>query len=339
MQTHACSLLLRIALAASFAVLPALAHACDRASGEDWAFEAKTPAMWPSKCGKESPMKGTVAFLWPLGSRAEQAPTFIYVTVSKKTLPTLQAYAANEQQQYLRRVPSTKVKALAESLQRKDLQIVAFEPSPTDSARSELVAYVDGPATYFIIVLTAQTPRDLELHREAFLSYASSFHPKTPQPISQRGRRFSVTSIALYQPDDVLRDRVGTDARDFARYLKALEAAAESSFASLSNADGVTGSIVVALKPGGLARFWLVLGDNKLPLGLRETLLEGLASITPISVTNGPVAAALNFDAWGGGQPILGPGEVIPIPEEWRNALVGSPPGVLPDAPLKAIWP
>jgi hypothetical protein len=334
MQTHAYRALRRFAIAASLAVLATFAHACDRASGENWAFEARTPAMWPSKCGKESPMPGTVVFMWPLGSRAEQALTFMYVTVSEKTFPTVQAYAEDEQQRYRRQVPSAQVRALAVSPQRTERQVMAFEVSLLESARRELIAYVEGPSTYFIIVLTATTSKELELHRQAFLLYLASFSPKTPLPHGQQGRRFAVTSIALYQPDSVLRERVGTDAREFAKYLKALEAAAEVAFASLSNADGVTGSIVVALKPGGLARFWLVLGSNRLPQGLQETLLEGLASIPPLSVANGPVAAALNFNAWGGGRPILAAGELVPIPEEWRSAV-----GVLPDAPLKIVWP
>lgn len=338
MQTHAYLLFLRMAFVASFAFQATFAHACDRASGEDWSFEARTPAMWPSKCGSESPMPGSVGFLWPVGSRMNRAVTFMYVTVSKKTLPTLQAYVLDEQQQYRLRLPSAKVGALADFPKKTGLQVLAFELS-LNTGRRELIAYIEGPTAYFMIVLSAMTSKDLELHREAFLSYVASFSPKPPQPLAARGRRFAVTSIALYQPDDVLRDRVGTDTQEFAKYLKALEVAGEGAFASFSNADGATGSIVVALKPGGLARFWLVLGGNKLPPGLREALLEGLASIPPVSVANGPVAAALNFDAWGGGKPILSTGEALPIPEEWRSALGGSLPGVRPDAPLKMVWP
>ena len=150
---------------------------------------------------------------------------------------------------------------------------------------------------------------------------------------------FVMTSVALYQTNDTLNERIGADIKPLSQYIKSIKAEAEKIFASASPADGATGSIVVAIKPGGLSRFWLVLGDNKLPDTLKESLLRGLSAIKPISVINGPVAVAVNFDVWGGGKPILGPDEMVAIPNEWRSAMQNQPAGVLPDAPLKIIWP
>ena len=149
---------------------------------------------------------------------------------------------------------------------------------------------------------------------------------------------FVMTSLVLYQPDAVLKERIG-GVGSLGSYLKELRSEAGRVFASVSKADGVSGSIVVAVKPGGLSRFWLVLGSNKLPRGLETSLLDRLTAVRAVSVSGGPIAVALNFDAWGGGQPILSEGEHIPIPEEWRKAMKGRPPGVIPDAPLQVLWP
>jgi len=149
---------------------------------------------------------------------------------------------------------------------------------------------------------------------------------------------FVMTSVALYQPDAVLKERLG-DVAPLSSYLRELQSEAARVFVSVPKSSGVTGSIVVAVKPGGLSRFWLVLGSSRLPPGFEAALVARLAAVKSMSVKGGPVAVALNFDAWGGGQPILTGGEHVPIPNEWRTAMKGKPAGVLPDAPLQVLWP
>ncbi len=156
---------------------------------------------------------------------------------------------------------------------------------------------------------------------------------------AQTNNAFVSTSLTLYQPDGVLRERTGNNVVPLSSYVKELNSAAEKAFASVPRSPGVTGSIVVAVKPGKLSRFWLVLGKNKLPKGLAESLLKQLSAITPLQVSKGPIAIAINFNAWGGGQPILAPNEQFPIPDEWQAAMQGQTSGVIPDAPLHIIWP
>ena len=127
---------------------------------------------------------------------------------------------------------------------------------------------------------------------------------------------FVSTSLTLYQPDAALRTRIGNDVAPLGSYVLALTTIADRAFSSVPHAPGVTGSIVVAVKPGGLSRFWLVLGNNELPKGLQEALLKELASVKPLAVNNGPVAFAINFDAWGGGQTNLAPNEPFPYPRD-----------------------
>jgi hypothetical protein len=150
---------------------------------------------------------------------------------------------------------------------------------------------------------------------------------------------FMLTSVALYQPDPVLRERMGADATPLSNYIKALQAEASAIFSNAERGDGLSGSIVVAVKPGGQSRVWLVLGQNKLDPALREALIARLQRVQPVVAVSGPIAFALNFNAWGAGTPILQPAEHIPIPEEWKAAMKGQPAGVMPDAPLEVLWP
>ena len=150
---------------------------------------------------------------------------------------------------------------------------------------------------------------------------------------------FMLTSVALYQPDPVLRERMGADATPLSTYLKALQAEASAVFSNAGGGAGTSGSIVVAVKPGGQSRVWLVLGQNKLNAALRGALITRLQAVQPVVAVTGPIAFALNFNAWGAGTPILQPGEHVPIPEEWKAAMKGQPAGVIPDAPLRVLWP
>ena len=48
-----------------------------------------------------------------------------------------------------------------------------------DGNRDELVAYVEGPAAYYMIVLTAVSAGDLENHRAALIEFLEGFIPMT----------------------------------------------------------------------------------------------------------------------------------------------------------------
>jgi hypothetical protein len=157
--------------------------------------------------------------------------------------------------------------------------------------------------------------------------------------LAQAAQGFEMSNVVLYQPDDVLRSRLGGDVPSLVDYISRVNTAAAGEFSQHTDAPGTSGAIVVAVKPNGSSRVWLELGENKLPEGLAIRLKSQLERLSPMKVHAGPVAFAIIFQAWGGGTPITTPEQPAPFPVEWREAVVGPEPGVVPDTILEAIWP
>jgi hypothetical protein len=147
---------------------------------------------------------------------------------------------------------------------------------------------------------------------------------------------FTMTSLALYQPEEMLPIRFGGDVGPLADYVEALVAAADRTFAGAKRGTGVSGALVVALRPGRRSKVWLALGDNRLDDELRRALIAALEAVPPVEVHGGPFAFNLNFEAWGGGTPATSPESPLAIAPEWRGVKVS---GVMPDAVLDVLWP
>jgi len=147
---------------------------------------------------------------------------------------------------------------------------------------------------------------------------------------------FVVKSLALYQPNDVLVARLGADAAPLGSYVKQIEARESALFASSTKHPGVSGAIVIAIKPGRQSRAWLVLGSSEIPASLALQVTTEAEVVFPVSVRLGPIAVAIMFDAWGGGQPVTDREHPAPLPLEWRRT---SAREVIPDGPLARVWP
>jgi hypothetical protein len=147
---------------------------------------------------------------------------------------------------------------------------------------------------------------------------------------------FKMTSLALYQPNDVLVTRLGNDPAPFADYIKQIVAREAAVLANAGQHPGASGAIVVAIKPGQQSKVWIVMGLNGLPEPLLAQMKAEAESVAPVSVRLGPIAFAINFDVWGGGQSVTDATNPVPVPPEW---LGGSGREVLPDGPLSRIWP
>jgi hypothetical protein len=146
---------------------------------------------------------------------------------------------------------------------------------------------------------------------------------------------FAVKKLVLYQPNEVLVARLGSDAGPLGGYIKQIEIRESTVFANAGQHPGTSGAIVVAVRPGKQSRAWIVLGSNSIPAALVSQIKAEAEAVLPVSVQRGPVAFAILFDAWGGGQPVTDAAHPIPVPPEWR----GSVPEMLPDGPLSRVWP
>jgi hypothetical protein len=141
---------------------------------------------------------------------------------------------------------------------------------------------------------------------------------------------FSTHAIVLYQPNDVLVNRLG-NAAPMAFYIKQVEGSLNGLLASQPAEAGFSAALVIGIKPGGGTRAWLV-GD--VPEALANQITTTTMAVPSFQVRNGPVAVAIEFSAWGGGA-TFPPGP--PVPPEWLQGAHG--PQQLPDDAFARIWP
>ncbi|HAJ04384.1 MULTISPECIES: hypothetical protein [unclassified Brevundimonas] len=138
-------------------------------------------------------------------------------------------------------------------------------------------------------------------------------------------------SVTLYLPGEVIEPRV--PAGILATYVEALKESASTEFSAQSHA-GVSGVIIVMIKPGQGARSWIVTG-TPIQAEVLAPIEEGLEAVVPPDVSGGPVVFGLVFSAWGGGEPP--PGMPMPIPENW-DVLSGPEGRLMDDAFFNEVW-
>jgi hypothetical protein len=145
---------------------------------------------------------------------------------------------------------------------------------------------------------------------------------------------FEAVHTLLYQPDEVLKERVAhIDA--FARYIKQVTDTAAAYWEALPRGAGQALALTVAVRPGGRARYWLDANPGGLDESAVAELLGRLGELPAPLVRGGPVAVAVRAILWGGpaaegGWPFL--------PREWQAAAAGRSL-LVPDGILDLIWP
>jgi len=146
---------------------------------------------------------------------------------------------------------------------------------------------------------------------------------------------FQISSLALYLPNQAMVER-GPSAKDLIAYIDALKDRANAILAQAQGRTGASGSLVVGLKPPAQSRLWVVMADKSRKaefVTLLKAPLEGVQGPTVVGLN----AFAINFNAWGGAQPPVSP--TYPIPDEWLEVMRRGGGGMLPDSPMKAVWP
>jgi hypothetical protein len=164
--------------------------------------------------------------------------------------------------------------------------------------------------------------------------------PKTAAP-STPPSAFVVHQAVLYQPDALLRERLGGDGLIATFYLKQIETEAKKILAAAPRGEGCSGVVISTVRPGSPAKIWFAFpGMKRLPLALRLDLEKKLALVPAPIPTGGPVAMGLAFSVWGGDKESLemmqqGP----PIPDAWRLVVARSrKPGMPFDEMLSLAW-
>lgn len=145
---------------------------------------------------------------------------------------------------------------------------------------------------------------------------------------------FENTLITLYQPDQDLRAR-GVAAEALSRYINTIETAARLALNNDWSRQGVSGALVLGVKPAAKSHLWIVLDDERRKREFMILLKADIEAIAPPSV-KGPIAFALQFDAWGGGRR---PG-MIAAPSEWADASRRAGRALaVPDEIFDSLWP
>jgi len=174
-----------------------------------------------------------------------------------------------------------------------------------------------------------------------FLCFCVAIQVLSVTSLSAMGRNnFNIVSVVLVQPDDILKARLG-NADSLANYAKQIEGQASIAFNTINSLKPTTGAIVVAIKPGKLAKFWLASSEYKIPKTIQDDFQKRFKSLRPATVREGPVLFAMNFTVNGGGRPVnTMEGTPIPMPDEWKHALKHiNTPLLIPDGVLKYVWP
>jgi hypothetical protein len=148
---------------------------------------------------------------------------------------------------------------------------------------------------------------------------------------------YEFRSITLYLPQGVIAERL-PETRVLADYILALSAKADATFVATERKHGVSGALVVVVKPGKRSRAWVVTGRPALPAAFVTALEEALGEVAAPE-TSGIVAFGLIFDGWGGGAPpTTGRGLEMPLPDSWVEAL-GPDGAFLDDKLILKVWP
>ena len=164
---------------AAFVFTVASAHAqsdCSIVYGKDWAFAFSTPAGWSSLCRAERLVGVPVAF-WPVGSTFADSAVVMYVNVSTKVEPSLPDFVRSSQSLFRQKAPNVVFVPLEPIEATPKLRALHFSASGDPGGNVERITYVEGPTAYFVIVLSARTPKALEQAQPAFRQLLQSFIP------------------------------------------------------------------------------------------------------------------------------------------------------------------
>src|SRR5947207_13676671 len=170
-------------LASALVAIASLAYAqtgCAIVYGDNWAFLFATPERWVSLCRAER-QTGAALTLWPEGSTFADAPAVMYVTVSGRGDPSLEAFAAAEQQRFRASAPKVKVTPAGPMAVANGKRALVVRLSGDPGQNHELVAYTEGPTAFYIVDLSARNVQAIEEHRPAFQPLLQSFSPMKRQ--------------------------------------------------------------------------------------------------------------------------------------------------------------
>jgi hypothetical protein len=111
--------------------------------------------------------------------------------------------------------------------------------------------------------------------------------------------RVKMVSGLFYQPDEVLRQRL-VNQQEFLHFIGEVDRVVRGYFSELEPGPGQALTLVLAIRPGRRARFWLEFNPGGLPDEVPAGLQRRLQELRPPEARHGPVAHANHVLLWGG---------------------------------------
>jgi hypothetical protein len=163
--------------------------------------------------------------------------------------------------------------------------------------------------------------------------------PTTPTPVLAAPEPvrplFVLQRVVPLQPEEEIAERVQASETIVQGYIDKVIETADAFWQKQPRDPGRLVTLVAALKPVALVRYWMECEPAGLDPAVVAELCDLLARVPPPLVQNGPVVMCFQASLAGA----TGPAENWPmLPREWAAACVGRSLRV-PDEVLSVVWP
>jgi len=169
----------------------------------------------------------------------------------------------------------------------------------------------------------------------ALLAFATLTHAA-----DKPAQGFAMDNLVLYQPNDVLAERLPGGPDALAAYIKQLQGVLTEFFQTAKFPE--TLHTIVAVRPDFRVRVWFLSSTRPGNAEALTPLRQKLEAIKPVEVQGGPVAFVISGSIAGGDgkNPKAKKNYQPPVPREWMEAGKDlAPPVLVPDGYLDVVWP
>lgn len=157
--------------------------------------------------------------------------------------------------------------------------------------------------------------------------------PSAP-PSEAAGTIWLNDGVVLYMPDQVMKARIKVE--DLSPYMKQVDEAAKAVIEAQTGQKGTTGMLLVAMRPGGLSKSWIVTGEPKMEQTVADAVIAAVEAVPVPPVQEETVLVGIKFHAFGGGAEPASSGP--PIPVGWYTHF-SKHGGLLDDELMSKVWP
>lgn len=158
--------------------------------------------------------------------------------------------------------------------------------------------------------------------------------PPAPPPSEAAGTTWLNEGVVLYLPDHIMKARIRIE--DLSPYMKSVDAAARTVIQAQKNQAGTSGMLLVALRPQGQSKAWIVTGEPPMAQNVADAVVAATEAVPAAPVSEETVLVGIKFHAFGGGTAPVSAGP--PIPRDWYSHFTEHG-GLLDDALLEKVWP